>query len=179
MHGPLAMSFKRKACSRAAPLSIGIRETHSSGLSLRVDIRDQSPKAAAETGRRPFPRQRAALLPGLTMVRWLLSCLQMLLLLGMSLLQLLGLLLVPLLHLLIPGVTGPLLRHSLVILLLFLLEFLVLLLLLRVELLLLLLVFLVEFCVSCVRRIRAWMRCQILGVKRGRRTGNAVSWPRN
>ena len=97
----------------------------------------------------------------------------------MFLLQLLGLLLVLLLHLLIPGFTGLLLRYSLVILLLFLLEFLVLLLLLRVELLLLLLVFLVEFRVSRVRRIRVWMRCEILGVKRSRRTGNAVPWPRN
>jgi len=86
---------------------------------------------------------------------------------------------VPLLHLLISLFIGLLLRHPLVVLLLFLLESLVLLFLLRVQLFLLLLVFLVEICVSRVLRSRAWMGCKISCVHRGRGEGNIVPWSRN
>ncbi len=115
---------------------------------------------------------------GLISVRRLLSFLQVLLL-DVSLLQLLGLLLVPLFHLLISRFIGLLLRHPVVVLLLFLLESLVLLLLLRVQLFLLLLVFLIESRVSRVLRGRAWMGCEILCVKRSWGTGNACPWSRN
>ena len=117
--------------------------------------------------------------PGLIPVRRLLPFLQVLLLLDVSLLHLLGLLLVLLLHLLIPRFTRPLLRHPLVVLLLFLLESLVLLLLLRVQPVLLLLVFLVLLQVSRVGGSRAGMGCQILCVHRGWGAGNIVPWSRN
>ncbi len=86
---------------------------------------------------------------------------------------------VPLLHLLISRFIGLLLRHPLVVLLLFLLESLVLLLLLRVQLFLLLLVFLVLFRVSRVWGGRARMGCKIFCVNGGRGAGNIVPWSRN
>ena len=65
----------------------------------------------------------------------------------------------PLLHLLISRFIGLLLRHPLMVLLLFLLEFLVLLLLVRVQIFLLLLVFLVLFRISCVWGGRGGVGC--------------------
>jgi hypothetical protein len=90
-------------------------------------------------GLRPLPARR-----------WLLSLLQLLLLLLMPLLQLLGLLLVSLLHLLLSRFIGMLLGQALMFLILLLLEFLPLLFLLSEYLFLLLLVFPVQLWVACV-----------------------------
>ena len=70
-----------------------------------------------------LPRGRTILPPGRLPVRWLLSLLQLLLLLLVFLLQLLRLLLMPLLHLLLFPFIGLLIRQHLVLLVLLLLEF--------------------------------------------------------
>lgn len=94
-------------------------------------------------------------------VAWLLTLLQLLLLLGVALLHLLGLLLMALLHLLLLRVVLSLLRGSLMLGVLLLLELLVLLILFGDQLVLLLLILLIGLGIACVGGSRCLVRLHL------------------
>jgi hypothetical protein len=107
----------------------------------------------------------------------LLTCLHLLLLLGLPLFHLLRLLLMPLLNLLLLQVVCLALRHPLMFLVLLALKFLSLLLLLCVHLLLLLLVFPIQVWIACIGWTCVRERWEISGVDWGRWMTGIVLWP--